>query len=377
MRILSVLTNVMKKPHKIRYYSRKMFGKYAWRIGNGGWAPLPSTIKLYINTRCNARCSMCDIGTQSDTMFSRLCTNDVGDMSLALFNKILAEVRPFASIINFAGVEPLLHHDSITMLKMAKENGFRVVLTTNGLLLPKYAADIYHLAIDSLQVSLDGPEDIHDHVRGVPGAYTAVVEGLKTIRDLKAGKDGLHVQINCCINDTNFMHLSTLLDFVLSEKLADYVAFIHPFFVTEEAAAEFNAEYSHLGVATQAELLYEQLMRIDTKVLFEELVTINNIYAYYGIEWKSRFTTLEQVERYYHHPEQQMNNKWCKVPWTVGMIFSNGDCGILNRCIPYITGNIEEATFREIWYGEKYKTFRRALKRSRGFSVCKRCCGVV
>ncbi len=373
-KIIAMAGKAIHNPRRVVQHGKKFIGKHARIVGNGEWAPLPSTIKLYVNARCNARCVMCDIGKKSDTMFSRVCTTDGSDMPLELYEKIVDEVKSFASVLNIAGVEPLLHKDIMTMVRYAKTNKLRVVLNTNGLLLEEYAEELAHTNIESLQVSLDGMEDIHDRVRGVPGAFVATLAGLRALRQCNPG---IHIQVNCCINDINQGQLSPLLRFLLSERLADRVSFIHPYFVTDQAAGEFMGMYPDLGTATAVGLTQTQLQQIDSRVLFHELQRVKELYAEYGVRWEDRFGDFETLNTYYHDPETRLNSKVCPVPWTVGMIFSTGECGILNRCLPYRTGNVKTMTFREIWYGEKYKAFRRVLQQTGGFSVCKRCCGVV
>lgn len=84
----------------------------------------------------------------------------------------------------FPGMEPLLprNHDILfAMCERAHERGSRSVgITTNGLLL---AGDTLKRVADSpvstVNVSLDGPEAIHDAQRGAPGLFAKTIANVK------------------------------------------------------------------------------------------------------------------------------------------------------------------------------------------------------
>ncbi len=374
-KIVPLLIKGLLHPSRIKPVVRKFMARNAYRIGNGCWAPLPLNIKIYVNARCNARCIMCDIGKREDTMFTQLCLTDGNDMTLELFNKIIADIRSFSPAVNLAGVEPLLHPNILLIAKCVKDAGLRLVITTNGLLLATYARELIDMQLDGIQVSLDGPESIHDRVRGVPGSYKAVIDGLVSLKQNIGISRETKIQINFCINEINYKYLAETYQFIISENLADNVAFIHPYFVTEAAAEEQMRHFPMLGTTTQTALTLDQLKNIDTRVLWDQLKRVDDISKGRGMYWKNRFFCYADLATYYKNPETPVSSKLCIEPWRTGMIFSNGDTAILNRCIPYITGNLAHEDFRTIWHGQRYKYFRKELKRSGGFPVCIRCCG--
>jgi MoaA/NifB/PqqE/SkfB family radical SAM enzyme len=61
--------------------------------------------------------------------------------------------------------------------------------------------------IPVINVSIDGPREVHDSLRGKPGAYDS---GIETFRLLKALKRG-HYFISCTISDYNVEHLDGLV----------------------------------------------------------------------------------------------------------------------------------------------------------------------
>ncbi len=84
-------------------------------------------VYLEISNICNLSCAFCP-GTQRQ---KRAMTED--DLAI-----LLPKLRPYTDYLYFHLMgEPLCHPKLDVFLKMAEEHGFRVILTTNGTLLPK------------------------------------------------------------------------------------------------------------------------------------------------------------------------------------------------------------------------------------------------
>jgi MoaA/NifB/PqqE/SkfB family radical SAM enzyme len=83
--------------------------------------------------------------------------------------------------VMLTGGEPLLHTNLWRLCDRLAEAGVRITLVTTGLLIERHAADVAR-AIDEVVVSLDGPADIHDRIRRVPGGFARVARGLAALR---------------------------------------------------------------------------------------------------------------------------------------------------------------------------------------------------
>lgn len=84
-------------------------------------------IYIEITNRCNLHCDFCLAGKRQ-----------AQDMSVESFNHILQEIRPYSDYIYLHVLgEPLCHPQLESLLKTAKQSGFQVNMTTNGVLLPK------------------------------------------------------------------------------------------------------------------------------------------------------------------------------------------------------------------------------------------------
>lgn len=107
--------------------------------------------KLYleITNVCNLHCSFCP-GTRREARF----------LTPAEFRVLAARLRPHGRYLYLHVMgEPLLHPQLETLLQIASELEFRVVLTTNGTLLPRRAEILLAApALHKVNISLHAPE---------------------------------------------------------------------------------------------------------------------------------------------------------------------------------------------------------------------------
>ena len=124
---------------------------------------------------CNARCVMCNIWRNED---EHKTTNPAID-----------RFPPTLTNINISGGEPFLRSDLPEMVARIKQRcpKARIVISSNGFLTERIEAAMRKiLAIDpeaGVGISIDGRDELHDTVRGVPGGFEKCME---TVRRLKA-----------------------------------------------------------------------------------------------------------------------------------------------------------------------------------------------
>jgi MoaA/NifB/PqqE/SkfB family radical SAM enzyme len=128
----------------------------------------PLLLHYYITTRCNARCSFCDIWKEPPAPDA---TPD--DVSANL----TAAGKAGCRFVDFTGGEPLLHTDLPQFLVNARRLGFITSVTTNCLLFPQRAAELAGL-IDLLHFSIDADTpELHNVIRGCP-SHQKVVDSI-------------------------------------------------------------------------------------------------------------------------------------------------------------------------------------------------------
>jgi Fe-coproporphyrin III synthase len=127
------------------------------------------------HNRCNCRCVMCDIWK----------TDTAQEISAETLERHAADMeRLRVQWVVFTGGEPLMHSDFFRLCRILRERNIRVTVLSTGLLLKRYAREIVE-HVDDLIVSLDGPAEMHDRIRRVKGAFSALAMGVQTILQMR------------------------------------------------------------------------------------------------------------------------------------------------------------------------------------------------
>ena len=130
---------------------------------------------LNVHEHCNCRCAMCDIWQRKDGR----------ELDLATFARQRESLlRLGVRQVVLTGGEPLLHRDFEGLCSFLRDCGVQVTLLTTGLLLWKYASAVAQ-GVDEVIVSIDGPEEVHNEIRKVKGAYRSINRGIQEVRKKK------------------------------------------------------------------------------------------------------------------------------------------------------------------------------------------------
>lgn len=103
------------------------------------------------------------------------------DMFKRLCQDFIDTPHPIKEIdIIMSGGEPLTHPEFPEFVKYLRSIGHDIRLSSNGLLIPEYI----HLfqKRDGIQVSIDGDQETHDHIRG-KGVYDHAVNALRMLNE--------------------------------------------------------------------------------------------------------------------------------------------------------------------------------------------------
>jgi Fe-coproporphyrin III synthase len=131
------------------------------------------------------------------------------------------------------GGEPLLNHEVSAICSFFRELSVRITLLTTGLLLHK-KIDIVDSSFDDIIISIDGPPDVHDHIRRVPGAFETIRRGVFAIRERRRG-----IPISCrtTVQKLNHTHLCATVSAARLLEL-DSISFL----AADISSAAFNRE---------------------------------------------------------------------------------------------------------------------------------------
>ncbi len=139
-------------------------------------------IQWHLTERCNLRCRHCYQGRKiPEEMDARDVKREI-DGAAGMLQAWAREYGiSLSPSIHFTGGEPFLYGGLWDVVGHAGEKGFRVALLTNGMLVTGGdAASAKAAGLKDIQVSLEGPPDVHDAVRG-RGSFEAAMKGARLL----------------------------------------------------------------------------------------------------------------------------------------------------------------------------------------------------
>ncbi|MGE5300719.1 MAG: radical SAM protein [Acidobacteriota bacterium] len=169
-------------------------------------------IQWHLTERCNLSCAHCyQTGGKSAELSLeeiRSVAEEVAEM-LGAWSE--AYGISFSRSVSVTGGEPFLRHDISEILETIRIKGFDLYLLSNGTLIDEGRAKMLsRLSMKGVQISVEGPENVHDAIRG-KGSFSASMEGIRHLLDA-----GLKVTVNATLSELNSGHLHDLAEIALS-----------------------------------------------------------------------------------------------------------------------------------------------------------------
>jgi radical SAM protein with 4Fe4S-binding SPASM domain len=284
---------------------------------------MPVAISAELTNHCNLKCPECNSG-------AGIMTRSRGYMGIGLFKNVISELRPYLYYINlyFQG-EPMLHPDFFSFLEICK--GIRTSVSTNGhFLSAENAEKIVRSDLARIIVSLDGMDQQTYSSYRINGDINKVLLGIKNLNEAKMRhSSGVKLVIQFLVNKKNELQIPAVKRF----------------------ARENNAMIS---------LKSMQIINNDS---FESWLPSQKKFRRYdqegnGFKIKSSFP--DRCARLWFNPVITWDGK------VVPCCF--------DKDADHIMGNLEEESFRDIWYGPKYSSFRKSVLSGRHMTeICRNC----
>jgi len=340
-----------------------------------GTALPPRIIYITLSPACNLKCMMCDIGSKVSS--STWYKSSIGDVSKRLrmqdLEKILDSLDPKITAIGLSGTEPLLAPNFDEFLGYAKSRGFQVQITTNGTLLKEHVDEIVEHQVDSLGISIVGPVDIHDKLRGVPGTYGKAMEGLKILLEARA-RERIKMRISVSVTVTP-LNVKVLADFVktLLETDIDSVTVSHLGYRDSKIVEAQRALDGGRWTVSQSAPGIFSPQDVDADELFHQLSILSDSKYSSRVKIIPRMD-LSELKNYYYDSLYNVLGTGCFYPWIGASIASDGEVFVLPMCVGVSMGNVLEHGIQEIWNGEGFKNFRKWLRDNPAPPACLRCC---
>ena len=341
----------------------------------------PVSLNLNLTRRCNLKCVMCEQHRHDPGPTGLSWYDPRRELPLAAWVGLLDQVAAFRPRLYLTGGEPTLYPHFPEFLQEAKRRGFVVHLQTNGTLLDRVADSLVAQGVEMVTVSMDGPSEVHDAIRGQAGAFRKTSQGIKA---LVAARDrhrspGPIILVNCVISKASLATLDQMVP-LAHELGVDILQIQHTIFNSAANVQRHNRALSPQFAASQGldltppsipegEYYESEITPADLPRLLDQLREARRLA-------KDRLKLiflpnlpLNLLEPYYldlAHPFPQV----CNSPWQGCRILPDGT---VSPCLHLMAGNIAAQPFREIWNGPQMRRFRQVISR-RLFPGCARCC---
>lgn len=285
----------------------------------------PETALLFITERCNANCQFCSVGKLNDPGLKEQ------ELSFEEIDRVLSELKELGcNRINLVDGEPLLRKDVVDIIKCAKQKDFTVGISTNGFLIDEdLAVSLKDSGIDHIHVSLDSPDDLHDELRGVKGAFSKVDRAL----DLLKAEDGrkFYLGTNTVITAQNLSKLEAIAEYAAQKGLNGFS--LQPF---------LKAQVRNTTSLTFFEIRPEQVGQLREK--------IEGIIIKYGHLLRNSPFFLKHIMTYFK--DSHTEKFPCLAGYLMINVFANGEvspCYFLPR-----TGNLRQKSLKKVLHSGEY-----------------------
>jgi heme d1 biosynthesis radical SAM protein NirJ len=283
--------------------------------------------------RCNLSCKHC-YSVSADKHFpNELSTDKIIDT--------MGDLKQFGvPVLILSGGEPLMHPDIFEISARAKDLGFYVGLSTNGVLInTDNIQKIADANYNYVGISIDGMRETHDKFRRMQGAFDGAMNGIHLCQDY-----GIKVGLRFTMTQDNFAELPDLLQLLEDEKI-DKFYFSH---LNYAGRGDKNRkdDVVHHRTREAMDLLFAACMKSVQQGDSKEFVTGNNdADGVYLLHWIRK-----------HYPDQAETMQARLEQWggnSSGVNIANIDT--LGNVHPdtmwwnYNLGNIKERPFSEIW----------------------------
>lgn len=300
---------------------------------------VPDLKKLYIEvtTKCNLDCITCVRHSWQDPLEI---------MTMETFHKIIDSLSDLPQLekVHFGGFgEPMSHPNFMEMVEKVRNRGLQVEIITNGTLLSEHNLErLIKLGVDTVVVSLDGPdEETYQGIRH-GGHLDPVLRNLEKLNELKTKYNSKVPKLG--------------VEFVATK--ANYHKLINLVRLTEKLKAQFLLV---TNVMPYNEEMKDQILYDldDEQVIYSHEETLIAIKAQLP---QMKLRTDRQC-RFVERKAMTVNHQG-KVSPCYALMHSY-DCYIYGRkkeMKAYFLGDVNEESLRDIWTKPEYVILRNNLE---------------
>ncbi len=183
-------------------------------------SPAFDMLIFFVTGRCNSRCRHCFYWRNLGAIHEGLSLEAI---------ETISRTMPVFSTLLLSGGEPTLRMDLPQIVEIFKRNNQiqSVSVPTNGLrfeaiaTLARQISELDTGLLVTFNVSIDGFAEIHDHIRGVSGAYDLAMKTLHALRQVALEYDNFRILVNTVICAENYDQIIDFAEYIKSSGLVD------------------------------------------------------------------------------------------------------------------------------------------------------------
>jgi len=307
-----------------------------------GWPQmLPLNLTLSPSPKCNSRCLTCNIWMKRED-----------ELTLEEWDRVLASLGNAPYWFTISGGEPLMYPHIVELAQLVYRHCRPGVINipTNGIL-PNIPDRVERIAKSCpasqliINLSLDGIQERHDFIRGIPGNFEKFEQRLEQLLALRKQLPNLTVGIHSVVSVFNVGRLDELISYA-DQSGADQ-------FITEIAEPRIELDTVGLPITPSPEVYAQAIDRLIAYVNSKQFKGM----AKFTEAFRSEYYKL--VKRILAEQDQVID---CYAGWVSAQIYANGT--VWPCCVRADNlGSLRDHhyDFREIWFGEKIKKIRRSI----------------
>lgn len=320
---------------------------------------IPHPVVVWNCTKqCNLRCLHCYASANDQ--------RSAGEMDTTAGEAFIRDLADFGvPVILFSGGEPLLRKDLFELASLAREQGIRIALSTNGTLITdKVAREISNIGFAEVGISLDGIGAKNDHFRGKDGAFQAALKGIRNCVDL-----GLRVSLRLTVTRFNYQEIPDIFRLVEEESI-DRICFYHLAYSGRGSNLQ-GEDISHSQMRSVIDVICERTVDLHRRGLSKEVLTVGNhadgAYLYLKLKEQDPERANKVIELLRRNGG---NNSGIKI----GAVDDLGNVHPDQFWWHYSLGNVRERKFGDIWT-DTSEALLSGLKNRKGLlkGRCTRC----
>lgn len=318
----------------------------------------PLHLTLFVTGRCNLRCRHC-------FHFKEVAAGVAGP-SAADVDRLAASCARLGPLlwVSFGGGEPFLRRDLAELARSFGSRGLRhLAIPTNGLVEERQHDAVAQILREnpelylSVALSFDGPPEIHDAIRQIPGGHA---RSMASFRALKAQRDALPPEQRSRLGIGLLVTLTSENQHVLAAHLEELVRELAPDNVTLNLAR---------GTALDEKLLNVDLDRYRELVAAKRRLVDSGALPYFDFPL-ARLAVARDRAMYEHVERVARGDRSSHLPCTAGslsaVIFESGSlqpCEILGREL----GNLNDVAWdiERLWNSPAADALREEIERTR------------